>query len=290
MRICPNCNTENPTKATHCMKCGTLLVEEESLSVEEKLQRELSQAQDEIVLLKAALDTSLKSKAADLNNDIEKERDTLKEKNEYLSSLIVEMANKVKGLDDSLKSVSNELLSSKNFINKQQERIKELLAENNGKKKHFQWKILSIVLMILLFVCGCCFLWNALGNRNTEQYDVSENSSLVIDSLRLANRQLQASRDSILFAMQNESKSLNDKLDMLKEKCDSLKDINDKLNSNSMYEGHDAEYWYVQYRKEKSGCMYNGHDAKYWYDRRLYEKHDAKYWYEKYIGMLNPNK
>ena len=284
MKICPNCKTENPSKATLCMKCGTLLVDEEELTVEEKLQRELSQAQDEIVLLKSALDAALKNNVA---KDLEKERDSLSKENERLKVLVGEMANKAKGLEERLKSVGNELSSSKNSIQKLKERIREL--ENNAKKKHSKWKVLSIVLMILL-LCGGCFLLYALDNRYTEQPGGYENSGPEIDTLRLAIEQLQASRDSLLVVIQGSDsvqvKSLM-RLKALQEKFDSLKDVNDKLNSIKTFEGHDAEYWYVQYRKENSSKMHKGHDAKYWYEQyqnknssSMYKGQSAEYWYK----------
>lgn len=62
-KTCPQCNTENPSKATHCMKCGALLVEEKLLSEEEMLQRKLKKEQEEKELLKAALEAMQKSNA-----------------------------------------------------------------------------------------------------------------------------------------------------------------------------------------------------------------------------------
>lgn len=61
MKICPRCNTENPTKASHCMNCGCLLVDEKQMSEQEKLQRKLKEEQEEKELLKAALEAALKN-------------------------------------------------------------------------------------------------------------------------------------------------------------------------------------------------------------------------------------
>jgi hypothetical protein len=55
MKLCPQCEKENPSSANHCMYCGTLLIAEEELSAEIKLQKELNDAKDTIQLLKQSL-------------------------------------------------------------------------------------------------------------------------------------------------------------------------------------------------------------------------------------------
>ena len=60
MRVCSVCGTENPSSALHCMKCGNLLVDEASLTEEQKLQKKLQEAEKENELLKAALEAKLK--------------------------------------------------------------------------------------------------------------------------------------------------------------------------------------------------------------------------------------
>lgn len=64
MRVCTKCGTENPSSAIHCMKCGNLLVEEEMLTEEQKLQKKLQEAEKENELLKAALEAKLKGEGS----------------------------------------------------------------------------------------------------------------------------------------------------------------------------------------------------------------------------------
>ncbi len=61
MQRCPSCQKENPSAAKHCMYCGTLLIEEENLSEEEKLRSRLQEAEKENQLLKDALEAQLKT-------------------------------------------------------------------------------------------------------------------------------------------------------------------------------------------------------------------------------------
>ena len=56
-KICPNCEKENPSVANYCMFCNTQLVEEEQLSEEDKLRKELSDANEIILLQKKHLQT-----------------------------------------------------------------------------------------------------------------------------------------------------------------------------------------------------------------------------------------
>jgi uncharacterized protein (TIGR02145 family) len=62
MKLCPQCEKENPSSANHCMYCGTALVEEEQLSEEAKLLKKLKGQEEENRLLKTALDAQLKQK------------------------------------------------------------------------------------------------------------------------------------------------------------------------------------------------------------------------------------
>lgn len=47
MKVCPQCKTENPSKALHCMKCGALLVEDSRLPEVDKLRSELKKTRQE---------------------------------------------------------------------------------------------------------------------------------------------------------------------------------------------------------------------------------------------------
>jgi hypothetical protein len=51
-KICPNCETENPSAFSFCGKCGFQLVEEEQLSEEDKLRKKNAELQEQLELLK----------------------------------------------------------------------------------------------------------------------------------------------------------------------------------------------------------------------------------------------
>ena len=51
-KICPNCEKENPSAANYCMFCNTQLVEEEQLSEEDKLRKQLAEQKEQMELLK----------------------------------------------------------------------------------------------------------------------------------------------------------------------------------------------------------------------------------------------
>jgi hypothetical protein len=67
MKICTQCEKENPSSANLCMYCGTALVEEEQLSEEAKLLKKLKEQDEEIRLLKAALEAQLKQQKTQKN-------------------------------------------------------------------------------------------------------------------------------------------------------------------------------------------------------------------------------
>ena len=56
-RVCPNCEKESPSAANFCMFCNTQFVEEEQMSEEDKLRKELSDANEVISLQKKHLQT-----------------------------------------------------------------------------------------------------------------------------------------------------------------------------------------------------------------------------------------
>jgi uncharacterized membrane protein YhaH (DUF805 family) len=67
MKLCSQCEKENPSSANHCMYCGTALVEEEQLSEEAKLLKKLKEQDEENRLLKAALEAQLKQQKTQEN-------------------------------------------------------------------------------------------------------------------------------------------------------------------------------------------------------------------------------
>ena len=56
MKKCPNCGEEVPTKFKYCMNCGKILVGENQLSEEDRLNRRIAELERENQLLKKALE------------------------------------------------------------------------------------------------------------------------------------------------------------------------------------------------------------------------------------------
>lgn len=59
MKTCLQCESENPSSANHCMKCGALLVEETHLSEEAKLLKKIQEIEVDNYLLKTLLNAWL---------------------------------------------------------------------------------------------------------------------------------------------------------------------------------------------------------------------------------------
>ena len=125
MRKCrnENCGAENPSSAAYCMKCGRLLVDEDDLTEEQKLHKELDDTKKENEMLKAALGEKLKGipdvKSGDSIEDAgpkpeEGEVDTVGEngKDNIFSDELV------KKIDDKEEVNSNDIYSKKKLSNR----------------------------------------------------------------------------------------------------------------------------------------------------------------------------
>jgi hypothetical protein len=62
MKLCPQCEKENPSSANHCMHCGSLLTPTEQLDEVNKLHKELNETKKTNELLKSALESKLVNK------------------------------------------------------------------------------------------------------------------------------------------------------------------------------------------------------------------------------------
>ena len=93
--INPKCDKEIPSSATFCLFCGTQQIENEDLSEEEKLRREMSEMQKTIQLLKKAL--------ADAQNGSDSSAEDI-QVIENLQKQLVDMQNKNKALRSSLQA------------------------------------------------------------------------------------------------------------------------------------------------------------------------------------------
>ncbi|MDR0835052.1 MAG: hypothetical protein LBN11_00520 [Tannerella sp.] len=64
MKLCPQCEKENPSSANHCMYCGTELVEEAQLSEEAKLLKKIKKLEEENELKTKILEKQLEEEDA----------------------------------------------------------------------------------------------------------------------------------------------------------------------------------------------------------------------------------
>lgn len=148
MKTCSKCGNENPSSAIHCMKCGSLLVEESALSEEQKLQKKLQDTEKENELLRAALEAKLQNHS-DANDSGETKQEekvvssnrSTKGLNEgVIESAISEVRNGVSGNDSAKRTTQNSSI-------KESPSNKTLL-------------ILAIVLLVIAGVVGGVIYWN----------------------------------------------------------------------------------------------------------------------------------
>jgi len=87
MKICPQCEKENPSSANHCMHCGSILVQNENLDEVNKLHKELDEIKRTNELLKTALEStqktdtplSIKKEETSVTRDKSEKKDSVEE-------------------------------------------------------------------------------------------------------------------------------------------------------------------------------------------------------------------
>lgn len=110
MKICPNCEHENPSTANHCMVCGTLLVDEEQLPEEVLLKKELGEAKNTIELLKKSL-AALQEKAENAGDDLEAQQ--LKDQIESCNETIESLREQIDARESEITNITKQLESEK---------------------------------------------------------------------------------------------------------------------------------------------------------------------------------
>lgn len=126
MKVCPNCEHENPSSANHCMVCGTLLVDEEQLPEEVRLKKELAEANETIELLKKSL-TAIQKKLENTENDDEAQQ--LKDQIEGYKETIESLQERIDAQKSEITNLTNQL-------------------ENERKKKGGKWGWVFVVLFL----------------------------------------------------------------------------------------------------------------------------------------------
>lgn len=170
MKICPQCETENPTKATHCMKCGTLLVDEEKLSEEEKLQRKLKEEKAEKEILIAALEAALKNK--------EKE------------NVNVNVTPKTKSQPE---NISAQSANSTQVANRKQ----PANDEQSRKKPKWLWFVVGGVLSLVIVVVVLVIIITSAVNKNSSNVVVVELPSADSTTIETSAEPTEIDYDSI---------------------------------------------------------------------------------------------
>lgn len=140
MKTCGKCGNENPSSAIHCMKCGSLLVEEEALSEEQKLQKRLQDAEKENELLKAALEAKLKGAV-----ESEAMADNTNQKDETHLENTSDKEN-----DDALNE--NKIVEPDQELSKYDSDSKQ--PDTTSNSKSFSNKTLLILSIVLLVIAG----------------------------------------------------------------------------------------------------------------------------------------
>jgi formylglycine-generating enzyme required for sulfatase activity len=155
MKLCPQCEKENPSSANHCMYCGTALVEEEQLSEEAKLLKKLKGQEEENRLLKAALDAQLK-----------------KEKEKPKEDVVNEQQSKISDKTQSSNSANKNIDTKK--INTEH-------PKDGGDDKKNKY----IVLFIILAIVACFILWFCFANseKPATAYVKPADNVVVIDTV-----------------------------------------------------------------------------------------------------------
>ncbi|MDR2146275.1 MAG: hypothetical protein LBE91_07450 [Tannerella sp.] len=159
-KICinPNCEREIPSTAVFCSFCGTQQVENENLSEEEKLHKELSETGEMIELLEKSL--------ADAHSQIE--NGTADEEIQGLKNkLMAEQANQT--------NLQNQITAK----DKEIEQL-ELLVNKKDKSGGFIIFIILLFLATVILSVVCFSLNNEVNQKQNEQKKVQER----LDNLR----------------------------------------------------------------------------------------------------------
>lgn len=193
MKTCPKCKHENPSAARHCMYCGELLDDEENLTENDSLKKELEETNRSIASLKQSF-LALQSQMNNSNNSVEINR---------LVKQIEDNNKAVLSLQKEIETKGDEIAG----INAQ------LITEKNRNKRNKQC---CFLLLALLAIVGVFFII---------QSDKLKHKNLSIDNLREKNVVLKHLGDSLLC----EIRRMHNSYDSLLLKCDSLSKINKQL-------------------------------------------------------------
>jgi len=148
MKVCKNCNQENPSSAKFCMICGAAFVEEKPQSQDDLFRKELDEVKETIEQLKKTL-AALQEKTENIESESEKEQLT-------------------KQIDDgnkTIKTLSGQIDEKKNEIST----LTNQLEKERKKKKGGKWGWI-FVLLWLVFAFGVYWYWDCYDNEKNRGY------------------------------------------------------------------------------------------------------------------------
>ena len=209
MKVCPNCEHENPSSANHCMVCGTLLIDEEQLPEEVQLKKELGEAKKTIELLKNTL-AVLQEKSENTANDLE----------------VQQLKDQIESCNETIESLHGQIDAQKSEISN----ITNLLENEKKKKKGGKWGWLFVLLFFASAIVAY-IVWDEKQTQDQNYTNQINSLSSELSSLRQENE-----NGSV------ELNSLQAKYDALETKYDELKKqypliIDDIQIANTYYGG-----------------------------------------------------
>ncbi|KAA6344096.1 hypothetical protein EZS27_008251 [termite gut metagenome] len=206
MKLCPQCERENPSSANYCMYCRSALTPDEQVDEIDKLHQELSEANTTIQLLKKALATA--------QEQAEKQPEKIDAIIRSLQAELTDMKQKCSEYEEIIAAQKNTNETSS----------QELADASKGKKNGYKswiWFFLLSVFILPIFV-----LDGPDGEEQEIEWVNHEEESLrrVIEDLRSENGE---------FKLRNEEfKSENEKFKSENEK---LKSENEELKIYRIY-------------------------------------------------------
>lgn len=249
MRVCPECNKENPHQATHCMNCGALLVGEEQLSEVDKLRKELREAKKTIEQLNRSLeDLQQQLKNASNNVDSTYSPDKIKEYEET----IVDLQNNI-----DIKNSEISILTSK-------------LSAPKNEKKSGKWKYLFFVALLALIVMVVVAF--AISGSAEKELSIRERE---VNDLKDENSELKTKINNL----EKNDSDLSIMLDSVKDNMDSIKN-----ELSEMYESFpliikEVEVASVDNKDDTVGdygSNINGNETRYLKPRIVYKINETK--------------
>ncbi|MDR2146273.1 MAG: hypothetical protein LBE91_07440 [Tannerella sp.] len=243
--INPKCGKEISSSATFCLFCGTQQVANKKLSEEERLRKEMAQAEATIKILKKSLaETQEKIQSGTSNKEIEALEKRLTVSNEKIEVLEKKLAVSNEEIEVSEKKLATEQTKQKNLqnlIDSKTEQIERLKLASKRKKKSggLMFFMLFFLLTTLVLSGVCVSLNKKLQQTNSiSQSEIGNNSDLQdeINSLKSMNSKLENENQKLqqdYSNIQSEIKNSGNNSSNLQEEIKNLKSTNNELENEN---------------------------------------------------------